>query len=556
MSLDRDLALVGTGDWGKHLARCFDALGALGALVDDGASEEVRAELSARHPDARFLRSFREALADPRITKVAIATPAASHFELAHAALEAGKHVLVEKPLCLQREHAAVLIALAERRQRTLMVGHLLQYHPCIVKLRELVASGALGRLLTITSNRLNLGKFRKEENALWSFAPHDVSVILSLLDGRLPESVRCMGGAYLSKDVADSTLTVMRFAGNVMAQIHVSWLNPFKEQKLTVVGTQGMAVFDDTKPWPEKLLLYREYLRWENGHEPTPLGRAAEPVQVPQAEPLAAECAHFLESCRERTRPRTDGVEGARVLSVLEMAQRSLDRDGAAVRPAVATTGADEDEGFVHPSACVEEGAQIGRGTRIWQHAHVMRGARIGERCMLGQNVSVASNVVMGSDVKVQNNVSVYDGVVLEDAVFLGPSCVLTNVTNPRAEVSRRALFEKTLLRRGATIGANATIVCGVTVGRYAFIAAGAVVTRDVPDYALMMGNPARQHGYMSRHGHRLRAGADGLLVCPEFGLKYREIEPGVLRCLDLDEAAPLPLELRSSRQRYDELK
>lgn len=554
MARDRNLALIGTGAWGKNLARAFHELGALGALVDDGQSQAARAELQAKHPQARWC-SLTEVLSDPRISQVAIATPAASHFELAHAALAADKHVFVEKPLCLQQEQAKTLIALAEQRKRQLMVGHLLQYHPCIIRLRELVQGGALGRLLTITSNRLNLGKFRTEENALWSFAPHDVSVILSLMDGRLPESLRCVGGAYLSRNVADSTLTIMRFAGNVMAQIHVSWLNPFKEQKLTVVGSDGMAVFDDTKPWPEKLLLYRNYLSWANGTEPTPLSPAPEALRVAEVEPLLAECEHFLEACAGRTALRTDGAEGARVLSVLDMAQRSLDHDGAAVRSLAA--GPEHEQGaLIHPSAQVEEGAEIGAGTRIWQHAHVMRGARLGKRCTLGQNVSVASGVVIGNDVKIQNNVSVYDGVVIEDAVFLGPSCVLTNVTNPRAEVNRRALFERTLLRRGATVGANATIVCGVTIGRYAFVGAGAVVTRDVPDYALVLGNPARQHGYVSRHGHRLAAGADGLMVCPEFGLRYREFEPGRLRCLDLDEAAPLPHTMRTGTRRYDELK
>jgi UDP-2-acetamido-3-amino-2,3-dideoxy-glucuronate N-acetyltransferase len=553
MAWDRDLALIGTGAWGKNLARVFDDAGALGALVDEAPSEAARRDLRARHPAAPF-RSFAEVLNDPRISKVAIATPPSSHFELAQAALAAGKHVFVEKPLCLQHEQAKTLIALAERQRRLLMVGHLLQYHPCIIRLCELVSGGALGRLLTITSNRLNLGKFRKEENALWSFAPHDVSVILSLMGGRIPLTVRCVGGAYLSSHVADSTLTIMRFSGNVLAQIHVSWLNPFKEQKLTVVGTDGMAVFDDTKPWPEKLLLYRNYLSWANGIEPTPLRPEPEAVPVAEREPLVAECEHFLQACAGRTPLRTDGAEGARVLLVLGMAQRSLDRDGDAV---TAADGAPEPrDSFVHPSARLEEGAEVGAGTRIWQHAHVMRGARLGERCSLGQNVSVASGAVIGNDVKIQNNVSVYDGVVIEDAVFLGPSCVLTNVTNPRAEVSRRALFERTLLRRGATVGANATIVCGVTIGRYAFVGAGAVVTRDVPDYALVLGNPARQHGYVSRHGHRLSADADGLMTCPEFGLRYREIEPGVLRCLDLDETAPLPQAMRTGTRRYDELK
>jgi len=200
----------------------------------------------------------------------------------------------------------------------------------------------------------------------------------------------------------------------------------------------------------------------------------------------------------------------------------------------------------FVHESACVDDGAQIGAGTKIWHFAHIMSGAKIGAGCVFGQNTMVAGGATVGSNVKVQNNVAIYSGVVVEDDVFLGPSCVLTNVANPRAQVVRRSLYEKTLLRRGATVGANATVVCGVEIGRYAFIAAGAVVTGDVPDYALMMGAPARRVGWISRHGHRLAdADADGVMTCPESGLRYREVSPGVLRCLDLDEEAPLPAEL-----------
>ncbi len=211
----------------------------------------------------------------------------------------------------------------------------------------------------------------------------------------------------------------------------------------------------------------------------------------------------------------------------------------------------------FVHDSAYVDDGAEIGRGTKIWHFCHVMGGARIGAGCNLGQNVFVADGAVLGDNVKVQNNVSIYTGTVVEDDVFLGPSCVLTNVTNPRSQVVRRGLYEKTIIRRGATVGANATVVCGLEIGRYAFIAAGAVVARDVPDYALMMGVPARQAGWMSRHGHRLgRPDAQGLLVCPESGFRYKEVSPGTLRCLDLDEEAPLPPELREGRTGYDEFK
>ncbi len=198
----------------------------------------------------------------------------------------------------------------------------------------------------------------------------------------------------------------------------------------------------------------------------------------------------------------------------------------------------------FAHPSACVDEPCAVGAGTRIWHFCHVMSGARIGRDCVLGQNVFVAGGAVVGDRVRVQNNVSIYDGVVIEDDAFLGPSCVLTNVSNPRAGIDRRGHFEATLVRRGATIGANATLVCGVTVGRHAFVAAGAVVTRDVPDYALVAGVPARPSGWMGRHGERLvpdPGGAPGAWICPVGGLHYQEGEGG-LRCLDLDEDVPLP--------------
>jgi len=217
----------------------------------------------------------------------------------------------------------------------------------------------------------------------------------------------------------------------------------------------------------------------------------------------------------------------------------------------------ADEKEYFVHESAYVDEGARIGEGTKIWHFAHIMGGAKIGKRCIFGQNVMVAGGVEIGSNVKVQNNVAIYTGTVIEDDVFLGPSCVLTNVTNPRSQVVRHSLYEKTVFRRGATVGANATIVCGIEIGRYAFIAAGAVAAADVPDYALMQGVPARRAGWMSRHGHRLKnPDADRNMICPESGYRYKEIAPGVIRCLDLDEDAPLPEALSAGTRTYDEFK
>lgn len=211
--------------------------------------------------------------------------------------------------------------------------------------------------------------------------------------------------------------------------------------------------------------------------------------------------------------------------------------------------------EYFAHESAYIDEPCQIGAGTKIWHFCHVMSQAQIGSNCNLGQNVVVSPHVIIGNSVKIQNNVSIYEGTVIEDDVFLGPSCVLTNISNPRSQVLRRHLYETTRIRRGATIGANATIVCGIEIGRYAFISAGAVVTKDVPDYALMMGTPARQKGWMSRHGHRLQPDDSGQAVCPESGLRY-QFSSGVMRCLDLDEEQALPSALNQGQAGYQTFK
>lgn len=208
-----------------------------------------------------------------------------------------------------------------------------------------------------------------------------------------------------------------------------------------------------------------------------------------------------------------------------------------------------------IHSSAAVDAGAVIGDGTAIWHFSHICSGAVIGKNCSIGQNVLVADNAILGNGVKIQNNVAIYGGVMLEDDVFLGPSCVLTNVTNPRSQVCRKILYEKTLIRRGATVGANATIVCGVTLGRYCFIGAGAVVTKDVPDYGLVLGNPGKIFGFMSRHGHKLQFADSNQAICPESNYRY-EREGEEVRCLDLDEDKALPDELSVGSKSYDDFK
>jgi UDP-2-acetamido-3-amino-2,3-dideoxy-glucuronate N-acetyltransferase len=541
------VAVVGMGYWGRNLVRNFHALDALHVVCDSSA--EVEASLPKEYPGVKFTREYRAVLQEPAIAAVALATPAVTHYEMAKAALEAGKDVFVEKPLAIDVRQGNALVELAQSRRRVLMVGHILRYHPAVLKLQELIQSGALGKLHYLYSNRLNIGKIRTEENILWSFAPHDISVILALLN-EMPNRVSCHGGAYLNRDVFDVTMSQFDFPSGAQAHIFVSWLHPVKEQRLVVVGSEKMAVFDDTAD--EKLALYPHKVEWKN-RIPTALKGTAEPVPLDDVEPLKAECQHFLNCVASRTPPVTDGKEGLRVLSLLDACQRSVLAGGTVIEPGAIK----EPPYFVHESAYVDNGAEIGAGTKIWHFAHVLKGARIGERCVIGQNVNVDTGAVIGNNVKIQNNVSVYSGVVLEDDVFLGPSCVLTNVSNPRSQVNRHALYERTTFKRGCTIGANSTIVCGVTIGRYAFVAAGSVVTKSVPDYALMVGNPARQAGWMSRHGHKLaQADADGISRCPESGYRYKEVEDGMLRCLDLDEEEALPPELTKGNKDYKQFK
>src|ERR1019366_7147174 len=341
-------------------------------------------------------------------------------------------------------------------------------------------------------------------------------------------------------------------FPSGVQAHIFVSWLHPIKEQRLVVAGSEKMAVFDDTAE--HKLVLYAHKVKWKNPIPPA-FKADAEVVALDDREPLRAECQHFLDSVQNRTTPVSDGVEGIRVLRVLDACQRALLNDGVTLEPL--TAGKKQElPYFVHESAYADEGAEIGARTKIWHFSHVMKGARIGQRCVVGQNVNVDGGTTIGNNVKIQNNVSVYTGAVIEDDVFLGPSCVLTNVTNLRSQVNRHSLYEATHLKRGCTIGANSPVVCGVTVGRYAFVGAGAVVTKNVSDFALVVGNPARQVGWMSRHGHRPGApDPDGIMRCPESGYRYQEVEPGVLRCLDLDEDAALPAELSVGSMPYRQI-
>jgi UDP-2-acetamido-3-amino-2,3-dideoxy-glucuronate N-acetyltransferase len=505
-----NIAVVGCGYWGKNIVRNFHELGAL-RWVCDVREDAVRQAGATYHVLATT--DLGEVIADAEVEGVAIAAPAAEHYTLAKQCLLAGKHVFVEKPLALHLEDGRKLVEMASSRNRILMVGHILQYHPAILKLKELISKGELGRIRYIYSSRLNLGKLRTEENILWSFAPHDISAILFLLD-ESPVRIASKGGTYLDPGVADTTMTTCEFQSGVNAHIFVSWLHPFKEQKLAIVGGRKMAVFDDTEP-ERKLVLYSHRIDWVD-RVPVAHKGEGEVVSLPKEEPLRREIEHFLDCMRSGRTPRTNGENGMQVLEVLEACGRSLSQQGVPVNVQLA-----EPKYFAHSTAVIDDGCEIGLGTKIWHFSHVMSGSKIGANYNLGQNVVVSPECKIGNNVKIQNNVSIYTGVELEDNVFCGPSMVFTNIVNPRSHVIRRHEYRRTLVRQGASIGANATVVCGITLGRYSFVGAGAVVTRDVPDYALMVGVPAKRSGWMCHCGTRL-CDATAHTKCTACGREY----------------------------------
>jgi UDP-2-acetamido-3-amino-2,3-dideoxy-glucuronate N-acetyltransferase len=515
------VAVVGTGYWGKNLVRNFHALGALKTICD--SSPTTVDSFLKDYPDVSGVTALSDVLRDPEVQGVVVATPAETHGTLVRESLLAGKDVYVEKPLCLSNREGEQLTALARREGRILMVGHLLWYHPVVRKLKELIDTGQLGKILYVYSNRLNIGKLRREENVLWSFAPHDISLILGLI-GEMPDKVQAQGGNYLHHEIADVTVSTLSFASGVRAHLFVSWLHPFKEQKLVVVGQEKMAVFNDTAPWEEKLQLYAHTIEWP-GNVPVAHKAEAENVAVEQAEPLRVECRRFLECMATRERPLTDGEEAVRVLRVLNACQTALEKGGVVAVDTTESGTTEEPAYYVHETALVDQEVVIGQGTKIWHFSHIMSGVRIGERVNIGQNVVMGPRVTVGNGCKIQNNVSVYEGVTLEDNVFCGPSMVFTNVFNPRCHISRMKELRPTLVRKGGTIGANATIVCGHTLGEYCFIGAGAVVTKDVPAYALMAGNPAEQKGWMCACGVRLYDD----LSCPACGAAYGKCEQGL---------------------------
>jgi UDP-2-acetamido-3-amino-2,3-dideoxy-glucuronate N-acetyltransferase len=323
-----NICVVGCGHWGKNLIRNFWTMGHLKAVCDSN-TDSLRA-IASQYPGISTFGTLAEALADSELDSFVLASPAEQHHRMALAAIQAGKDVFVEKPLALDAEDGLEMVHAARESGVILMVGHLLRYHPAILKIQELVAAGTLGHLDYIYSNRLSMGKIRQEENALWSFAPHDISVVLALV-GQMPVQVSATGGAYLQPNIADVTISNLLFDRGTRCHIFVSWLHPYKEQRLVVVGSKQMLVFEDSRA-ENKLVLFDKRIEWKNGamEASKPQGT---PVAFDPDEPLRRECAHFVDCVRQRKEPFTPGSEGVRVLEVLQACQRSLQMNGEPVQ-------------------------------------------------------------------------------------------------------------------------------------------------------------------------------------------------------------------------------
>ncbi len=570
------IAVVGAGRWGKNHIKTLHDLGFLAAIVE--ADSDTRNMFKEKYQGVKTFATVRDAIKED-FDGFTVATPAETHFKIAEFIITHKRHVLVEKPLTLKASEARRLKELAEGNNVNLMVGHLLLFHPAIRKIKELIEKGKIGKLEYIYSNRLNLGTVRTEENILWSFAPHDISIFQYFI-GSLPVEVISRGGAFLQPHIHDSSMTVLTYPGNIVGHIYVSWLHPFKEHRMVVIGSKGMFSYEDSSD-DKSILFYEKGIDWIQG-EPIKRDGPTEVIPYEKKMPLTEELKYFAKHTNGDPIKIADAQNGVEVLEILEKASESLLTEGRGerkeedkrVRRLEGERGRgieigkgqmsdirsqrSEDIGqserkeedkrvrrlegerlgyFVHHSSEIDKGCTIGSGTKIWHFSHILSGSRIGENCNIGQNVVIGPDVTIGKQCKIQNNVSVYKGVTLEDGVFCGPSMVFTNIYNPRAEIRKMDHVRPTLVKKGATIGANATIVCGTTLGRYSFIGAGAVVTKDVPDYALVVGNSARQIGWVCECGERLvqksevgdRKSNFETLECVFCGKSYRESDSGI---------------------------
>ena len=509
------LCIIGAGRWGKNHIRTANECGVLAGVID-GNSQTLN-DIRSNYPDIQYFNDLNEAGAMDFDAYI-IAVPAEHHYSVGKQLILANKHVLIEKPITINIDEADELVQLAHQHNVVACVGHLLLFHNAFLEMKSLIHSGKIGKLQYMYSNRLNLGTVRKEENSLWSFAPHDISLFQFFTES-FPESVSCSGGAFLQSHNHDTTLTSLAYPNNIKGHIFVSWLHPFKEHRFVAVGSKGMFTYEDSTS-EKQLLFYEKGIDWVNG-EPIKRDGPTEVIEYEKYPPLKAQLEHFIHCVNNRQLESKNSAEaGSDVLEILSMAQQSLDT-GEIIKK----NNVKKMDYYIHETAIVDEPCNIGENTKIWHYSHVQKNATIGKNCILGQNVNIGCNVTVGNYVKVQNNVSLYEGVELGDYVFCGPSMVFTNIKNPRSKYPQAESkhYIKTIVKEGVSFGANCTVVCGVTIGRFAFIGAGAVVTKDVPDFAMIVGNPGKIVGWMSEAGTKLLFNSENIAFCEKSKKSYQ---------------------------------
>ncbi len=449
-------------------------------------------------------------LDDPCVQGALVAVDSPRHHAVGLRVLRAHRHLLVEKPMALTVADAHELHALAETHRRVLSVDHLLLHHPAVLRAKELLADGAIGQALWVEATRFATGPTRPGQSVWWALAPHDVSLVLHLFDA-VPALVSAVGGSTRLGTSGDDTVVwaTLHFDDGRLAHVQVARQAAEKKRQFSMVGDRGSLIFDELSP--DRMLRIQSSAQASH----------AEVIALPAADPLSAQCRHFVNGVSRgsdggKRGPRAGGREGPGGGNPFHArGRRSSPRRMKRRRH------------WAHATAVIDRGAQVGAGTKVWHFCHVAGGARIGVGCVLGQNVYVAPTAAIGDGCRIQNNVSIYDGVILEDQVFVGPAAVFTNVRVPRAAFDRRQDIQPTRVRRGATIGANATIVCGVTIGEYAFVAAGAVVTSDVAPSTVVAGNPARRQGSICRCGET-RGSAQKCRQCRCDAVQRRAGQPG----------------------------
>ena len=474
--MDIKIGVIGYGRWSKNIVREMNKFNVI-KMVCDINTEELD-ECNKLYPDITTTTNKYDILNNKYITGVCVVVPSELHYHITKEALENNKDVFVEKPLALSFKKGRELVKLAKEKNKILMIGHLMMYHSSIKKIKDIIDKGCIGKIKSITSNRLNFGIIRKTENVLWSFAPHDISMILFFCGS--PLAVRCNGNKISGKYGVVHLNMVYK---NLNAMINVNWMCPYKEQKLTIIGEKGIILFDDVN----KIVKYQNFLK------------DSKLIPFDNNSPLYNECHSFIDACFSRKDTITCGNKSLETLFILDNAQKSLDENKMIYikqyEPIVENI-------YIHPTAIIDDQVTIGMGTKVWHYSHISKNSYIGKNCVIGQNVYIGPQVIIGNNCKIQNNVSIYTGVILEDDVFMGPSCVTTNDINPRAKHPKNGIYKKTLIKKGASIGANAVIICDNIIGEYSMIGAGSVVTKNIDSYTVVIGNPARKYGTIDKQG------------------------------------------------------